>query len=85
MSTHKAKQYYDAAGHLLIKPYRLKDLSLIFDVRVNTLKKWMQPYQEQLNREGRHYYTVQQVQLMVEKFGLPHKIINMPATTKQAA
>ncbi|MEP7374715.1 MAG: hypothetical protein ABI675_15070 [Chitinophagaceae bacterium] len=74
MGKHKTKQYYDEAGLLIIKPYRLKDLAAIFDVRENTLKRWMSVHKEELNKNGRQYYTVQQVQLMIEKFGLPQKL-----------
>lgn len=86
MSKHKSKQHYDEAGLLIIKPYRLKDLAIIFDVKENTLKRWMSVYKDEMNRDGRQYYTVQQVRLMIEKFGLPQKLhVQIPVRLNQAA
>ena len=74
MGKHTVKNYYDEQGRLIIKPYRLKDLALIFDVNQLTLKRWMAGSEEQFDRKGRKYFTVQQVELMVEKFGLPKRL-----------
>jgi hypothetical protein len=74
MSQHKTKEYFDGLGNLIIKPYRIKDLAAIFDVNQQTLKRWMSKHPRQLgNRDGR-YYSVHQVNYMIEVFGLPHKI-----------
>jgi hypothetical protein len=73
MGKHAQKAYYDEAGNLLVKPYRLKDLASIFDINVQTLKRWLSKYPELGQREGK-YYTVTQVQFCIEKFGLPQKL-----------
>lgn len=86
MGKHKTKQYYDESGNLIIKPYRLKDLAAIFDIKENTLKSWMSAYKEELKKEGRQYYTVMQVKFMIEKFGLPQKIyVQLPIRLNHAA
>jgi hypothetical protein len=70
----RQKQYFDGHGNLLIKPYRLKDLVAIFDISQLTLKRWMGKYPE-LEKKDTTYYSIQQVEFMIEKFGLPRKII----------
>jgi hypothetical protein len=74
MGKHAKKQYYDEAGNLVLKPYRLVDLSQIFDVNVLTLKKWIAQYPQELGEKNGKYYSVNQVRFMAEKFGLPQKI-----------
>ena len=78
MAQHKTKEYYDAEGNLIIKPYRLKDLATIFDVNQQTLKRWMSKYPERLSEKDGKYYSVHQVNYMIEVFGLPHKVALMP-------
>lgn len=74
MGKHADKNYYDEQGRLIIKPYRLKDLAIIFDVNQLTLKRWLAGSNELFDREGRKYFTVHQIELMIEKFGLPKKV-----------
>jgi len=71
MGKHTEKQYYDGQGNLFIKPYRLKDLAAIFDINSLTLKRWMGKYREELEEKDGKYYSVRQVEFMIEKFGLP--------------
>lgn len=86
MSATRKKQYYDEAGRLIIKPYRLRDLSQIFDVSESTLKRWFSTHQEALDKQGRQYFTVQQVQYMIAQFGLPQKLeIHIPVRLNNAA
>jgi hypothetical protein len=74
MARHKTKEYFDAQGNLIIKPYRIKDLAAIFDVNQQTLKRWMSKHPRQLGKRDGRYYSVHQVNYMIEVFGLPHKI-----------
>jgi hypothetical protein len=74
MGTHKPKQYFDEQGNLNIKPYRLKDLVAIYDVNENTFKNWMAHYPGELGKKLGKYYSICQVEFMIEKFGLPKKI-----------
>lgn len=73
MAAHIPKEYFDTEGRLIIKPYRLKDLAAIFDINVQTLKRWMLKHPELLEHEGK-YFTIHQVQHCIELFGLPQKI-----------
>ena len=74
MGAHKSKQYFDEQGNLNIKPYRLKDLIAIYDVNENTFKKWMASYPDELGKKDGKYYSIRQVEFMIEKFGLPKKV-----------
>lgn len=74
MAKHKDKQYYDEQGNLIVKPYRLKDLAAIFDVNQQTLKRWMNKHPQRLSEKDGKYYSVHQVNYMIEVFGLPHKV-----------
>jgi hypothetical protein len=85
MAQHKTKEYYDAAGHLIIKPYRLKDLAIIFDVNQQTLKRWMSKHPEKLSEKDGKYYSVHQVKYMVEAFGLPYKVVPLHTQNAKAA
>ena len=75
MATHSPKQFFDGQGNLLIKPYRLKDLAAIFDISQFTLKRWIDKYPDELGEKDGTYYSIQQVEFMIEKFGLPRKIM----------
>lgn len=79
------KQYYDADGNLLIKPYRVCDLANIFDVNPKTFRKWMLQYPEELERRTGKYFSVNQVRFCIEKFGLPGKVITINTQRKNAA
>ena len=74
MAKHVIKQYFDEQGNFIIKPYRLKDLAAIFDVNVQTLKRWMRKYPAELAERDGKYFTANQVKFCIEKFGLPQKI-----------
>ena len=85
MGTHKSKQYFDEQGNLNIKPYRLKDLIAIFDVNENTFKKWMARYPDELSERDGKYFSIRQVEFMIEKFGLPKKVYIMSNHLSKAA
>jgi hypothetical protein len=85
MGAHKPKQYFDDQGNLNIKPYRLKDLIAIYDVNENTFKRWMAQYPEQLSKKDGKYYSIRQVEFMIEKFGLPRKVYVMQPPLSKAA
>jgi transposase-like protein len=73
MAKHRPKQYFDDAGGLIIKPYRISDLATIFDIHRDTMRKWMLSYPEQLTKREGKYFSVRQVEFIIEKFGRPSK------------
>lgn len=79
------KQYYTAEGNLIVKPYRLSDLAIIFDVNRKTMRKWLDKYPEVFGtREGK-YFSVRQVEFCLDKFGLPGRVVILPNRTAKAA
>ncbi len=71
MPKHTVKKYFDLAGNLIIKPYRLMDLTIIFDVSEKTLRRWIREYQEEIGERNGFYYSAAQVTIMLNKFGRP--------------
>ncbi|MEI9909772.1 MAG: hypothetical protein WDO71_08900 [Bacteroidota bacterium] len=53
MAKHRTKKYFDDEGNLILKPYRLKDLAMIFDINASTMKKWIDKHKEQLGEKKR--------------------------------
>ncbi|HEX9510606.1 MAG TPA: hypothetical protein VF939_08985 [Puia sp.] len=72
MAKHSLKKYFDASGNLIVKPYRMMDLCIIFDVHYKTLHKWIQGYREEIGDRRGIYYNAAQVEVMLGKFGRPH-------------
>ncbi len=74
MAKHQPKKYFDEQGKLIIKPYRLTDLSAIFDVNYKTMRRWMNNFPSELNKRDGKYYSIRQVEFMIAQFGLPRRI-----------
>lgn len=70
---------FDEEGHLLIKPYRIKDLAEIYDVSTKTIRKWI-ANKAGVEKKESQYFTVHDVAKIVNAIGLPQKI-----NIKQAA
>ncbi|RYY91029.1 MAG: hypothetical protein EOO15_00370 [Chitinophagaceae bacterium] len=68
------KSYFDEQGHLIIRPYRLKDLAAIYDVSTKTMKKWIDSLKVEVKREKCQYYSIGQVGSIADQLGLPQKI-----------
>lgn len=73
------RNFFDEEGHLLIKPYRIKDLAEIYDVSTKTMRKWIASKAGVAKKESQ-YFTVHDVAKIVSVIGLPQKI-----NIKQAA
>ena len=73
------RAFFDEEGHLLIKPYRIKDLAEIYDVSTKTIRKWI-ANKAGVKKKDSQYFTVHDVVKIVTAIGLPQKI-----NTKQAA
>ncbi len=68
------KKYFDNSGNLIVKPYRMMDLCIIFDVHYKTLRKWIQQHQNEIGDKFGIYYSAAQVECMLGKFGRPHVV-----------
>jgi len=70
MQTSKRK-YFDENGLLIIKPYRIKDLCLIFDVTHHVMRSWIRENKGVIGERKGHYFNVEQVSIMISRFGMP--------------
>jgi len=73
MYQRKNKQYFDAEGRLIVKPYRIMDLCAIFDVDYKTLRSWIKAHATEIGEKVGNYYTGIQVECMLAKFGRPYR------------
>jgi hypothetical protein len=71
MAKHKPKQFFDETGKLIIRPYRMIDLTQIFDVNYKTFKRWVSNIEKELGKPNGKYYSIRQVEYMIAQFGLP--------------
>ena len=83
--TYQRKQYFDTDGKLFVKPYRLSDLAIIFDVKRKTMRKWLDKYPEQFGKREGKYFSIRQVEFCLQTFGLPGKVIVLNHPIKKAA
>ncbi len=54
-----------------VKPYTLKEMAGIYGVCDKTLKRWLEPFKEEVGRRQGRFYNVTQVRLIFDKLGLP--------------
>ena len=56
-----------------IKPYNVKELARIYDVKPRTLRNWLALHADAIGPKIGHLYTALQVKIIFEKLGLPGK------------
>ena len=57
-----------------LKPYSLTELTKLYGVCIKTMKKWLEPFKEEIGNKKGRFYTISQVRLIFEKLGLPAEI-----------
>lgn len=55
----------------------MKDLCAIYGISSITLRRWMQPLALELGKRKGHFYSVQQIEVLVKHFGLPRKVVEI--------
>jgi transposase-like protein len=61
--------YYEMKA---VKPYSLTELSKIYGVCDRTLAKWLKPFSDEIGEKHGRYYTVLQVEIIIQKIGVPY-------------
>jgi hypothetical protein len=61
-------------GMLHLKPYCITELASLYDVCHRTFAKWLTPFEKEIGEKKGRYYTVAQVQIILDKIGLPAQI-----------
>ena len=59
-----------------IKHCSIRDLAGIYGVCDKTLKRWIAPFTEEIGAKNGRYYSVAQVKIILEKLGMPCKVVN---------
>lgn len=67
----RQRRYFDENGLLIIKPYRLKDLCVIFDLTHHVMRAWIKENKELIGERKGHYFNAEQVTFIIGRFGMP--------------
>lgn len=59
---------------VLVKPYSIKELCSIYNISRKTYSKWVQLFVKEVGPKLGRYYTVQQVEIIFCKLGLPYRV-----------
>ena len=54
-----------------VKPYTMKELCEIYQISDKTMRKWLEPFSEQIGKRQGHIYNVAQVVTIFAKLGVP--------------
>lgn len=57
-----------------LKPYSISELARIYEVDARTLKKWLEPFKEEIGVKRGRFYTIPQVRIIFDKLSLPCSI-----------
>ena len=60
---------------LPLKPYTPLQLSRMYEVDKKTFNKWLAPFIAEIGERAGHFYTVNQVQVIIERIGFPGILI----------
>lgn len=68
----RVKPVYESIN---IKPYTLLDIAKLYGIGTKTMAKWLKPFKDEIGHKHGRYFTVLQVQTIINKLGLPHTIV----------
>jgi hypothetical protein len=68
------RNYFNAEGNLIIKPYQLQHLGEIYEVHPRTVRRWIDKLAPQIGRKKVKYFTIEEVVIIVNAIGLPQII-----------
>ena len=57
-----------------IKPYTLKELAEFYEVSAKIFRNWLRPFRKQIGKKEGHFFTVNQVKIILDKLGAPTRI-----------
>lgn len=60
----------------VIRPFTTSELADIYGVCDKTFRKWVKPHLSAIGERNGRYYSVMQVKTIIEKLGIPHKLIH---------
>ncbi len=63
----------DSSDLVEIKPYSMKQLCKIYEVKNKTMQKWIKSIHNELGNRHGHTYNTTQVAIIFNRFGNPRK------------
>ncbi len=60
-------------GDYEIRPYSLKELSLLYNISIKSFNTWLSPFKEEVGKRQGRYYNVLQIEIIFHRLGPPHK------------
>jgi hypothetical protein len=60
-----------ASTPLPLRPYCLKELAALYEVKPRTVKIWLEPFLKSIGKKNGRFYTIKQVRIIFEKLGEP--------------
>lgn len=57
-----------------LKPYTAKQLADMYEVSLNTFKKWVRKHEAAIGPKEGHFYNIFQVEIIVSRLGYPRLI-----------
>ncbi len=58
-------------GRVVLRPYCLKELAALYDVKPRTIKIWLEPFTDAIGSRIGRFYTIKQVEIIFDKIGQP--------------
>lgn len=59
-----------------LRPYSKKELMELFEVKDRVLTKWLNALQPELGKQLGRLYSVRQVKLIIERYGVPGQVVD---------
>ena len=59
---------------VMVKPYTLKDLCVLYNTTYKVLSRWLLPFHHLLGSRNGRFYSVLQVEIIFAKLGIPYEI-----------
>ena len=64
-------------NEMVIIPMNAIQLAKIYGVGIKTFRKWMEPHKAEIGDKIGRFYTISQVKIILEKFGIPGTNLKM--------
>lgn len=71
---NKTKRSPTTGKNFKVQPYTIVGLARMYGVSKRTFKVWLRPFSNDLGERQGYYYTVKQVEMIIDKIGLPSEI-----------
>jgi hypothetical protein len=57
-----------------LRAYNLKELASLYSVSRLTFKRWLKPFEKDIGKRNGYYYSVKQIEIILDKLGTPDGI-----------